>query len=156
MTEKRNSRRLRVLLKVTNLGRSMWFPSKAENTLSIWQTQIKDLNPRICTHRISVLSFSPLIFTKPHRYCVQKERNCYRQNELSSGIYSAFSHFRPGGQGRHVPYSAPGLPVLWLLQYPKLQLLSTDVAWTSNIMLDILIFHVHLQLHFGLPRWLSW
>ena len=70
MTEKRNSRRLRVLLKVTNLGRSMWFPSKADNTLSIWQTQIKDLNPRICTHRISVLSFSPLIFTKPHRYCV--------------------------------------------------------------------------------------
>ena len=59
-------------------------------------------------------------------------------------------------RGRHVPCSAPGLPVLRLLQYPKLQLLGTDVAWSSNIMLDILIFHVHLQLQFGLPRWLSW
>ena len=76
MREKRNSERLRVLLKVTNLRRSIWLSIKSRKyTLHL---AISDKSKTlISTHRISVtrvLNFSPDFNQTPQILCVERKK----------------------------------------------------------------------------------
>ena len=97
MREKRNSERLRVLLKVTNLRRSIWLSIKSRKyTLHL---AISDKSKTlISTHRISVtrvLNFSPDFNQTPQILCVERKKLLDKTSYLP-----APSHFQPGeGQG---------------------------------------------------------